>query len=104
MTHRYSEARSSLEATLVLYQELGNRRGRAGCLWCLGEVLRETGRYTEAQSSLEAAAAALYEELGDRLKKEECLRSLGALLALAKRVRKSAARLTLGFSLSFSDV
>ena len=69
------EAEKLCEQSLLLYRELGDKAGIAGCLFELGATARSRSQYGRARTQLDEAAA-LFEELGDRWKLGQCFSEL----------------------------
>jgi DNA-binding SARP family transcriptional activator/tetratricopeptide (TPR) repeat protein len=69
-------------ASLVeLYQQLGNRRGQAVCLYALAAIAEYQGQYAEALSYAEQAAG-LFRGIGDKAGEAELLNAAGWYHAL----------------------
>jgi len=71
-------AKAWCEESLVLFRELGDKRGIAFSLYCLGQVAGDQGDLSTARSLLEEAIA-LFREAGERVRVAWLLRTLGEL-------------------------
>jgi ATP/maltotriose-dependent transcriptional regulator MalT len=60
-----SKVMSLLDESLVLFNEISNKQGRARALILMGELLSKQGKYAEARSVLEESLA-LLREVGSR--------------------------------------
>jgi tetratricopeptide (TPR) repeat protein len=74
----YSEAQGYHEASLVIYREIGYRRGESICLNNLGVVARDQGDYAGARGYHEASLG-IYREVGYRRGESICLLNLGVV-------------------------
>ena len=73
---RAQESLAPLEAALLIFDDIGNVRLRAGTLDTLGEAHRDLGRHADALRDL-AEALAISREIGDRWLEWELLRNRG---------------------------
>jgi tetratricopeptide (TPR) repeat protein len=69
-------ARQRYEAALLLYQQVRDVRGEAGCILSLGEIALARSDHDEARERYKAALLR-YQKFGDVLGEANCMQSLG---------------------------
>jgi tetratricopeptide (TPR) repeat protein len=95
---RYVEAITSLQESLALGEQLGDRRIQAGSLATLGAIYDRSGRYLEAIDSLEKSLG-LARELGDRYSQALALHILSGPYGRLDRQAEAVANLQESLSL-----
>jgi predicted ATPase/class 3 adenylate cyclase/DNA-binding XRE family transcriptional regulator len=88
----FTEAQSTLEESIVLYQKIGDEWGNAHSLTCLGHVSEVKGDLKTAVS-LREQALELFRKLGDRYFESATLNFLGIIQAMQGNVERGMAEL-----------